>query len=94
MTGTMTEPEPRTSGEGEAGRVRLIIDTEDIIRRAVARRVHKEGLRTRRDLTKSEVVTEILRAALAEEIAELEAGPPDPGPATRRGRKPKGGGGK
>ena len=50
-------------------RIRLIVDTEEIIRLAVRLR----GLRTGQD--NSQVVTEILRKALAEEIAEASKFP-------------------
>lgn len=49
-------------------RIRLIIDTEDVVRRAVQLRKVKSGTGE----TISDIVNEILRAALAEEIEELE----------------------
>jgi hypothetical protein len=51
-----------------AERIRLIIDTEDVIRRAVQLRKVKAGLGE----SSSDIVNAILREALAEEIAELE----------------------
>jgi HEAT repeat protein len=52
-------------------RIRMIVDTEDVIRRAVQLRALKQGVVARRKVGYSEVVTAILREALAEEIAEL-----------------------
>jgi hypothetical protein len=49
-------------------RIRLIIDTDDVVRRAVGLRKLKMPSGT----TNSDVVNEILRAALAEEIAQVE----------------------
>ena len=51
-----------------ADRIRLIVDTEDLIRRAVHLRKVKSGTSD----SISDIVNEILREALAEEIAELE----------------------
>lgn len=51
-----------------AERIRLIIDTEDVVRRAVHLRKVKSG----GDATASDIVNAILREALAAEIAELE----------------------
>jgi hypothetical protein len=56
----MAEPKERT---------RLIIDTEDILRRAV----HLRRLKMAYDTSVSDVVNEILREALAQEIREVEA---------------------
>jgi hypothetical protein len=69
-------------------RIRMIVDTEDVIRRAVQLRALKQGVVARRKIGYSEVVTAILREALAEEIAELlgEEGGPQ--------RRKRGGGGK
>jgi hypothetical protein len=68
-------------------RIRMIVDTEDVIRRAVQLRALKQGVVARRKVGYSEVVTAILREALAEEIAELL----DDGGTKQRKR---GGGGK
>lgn len=51
-----------------AERIRLIIDTDDIVRRAVQLRKVKGGTGE----SASEIVTAILREALADEISELE----------------------
>ena len=51
-----------------AERIRLIIDTDDIVRRAVhLRRIKMPGV-----VSNSDVVNAILREALAAEIAEIE----------------------
>jgi hypothetical protein len=85
--------EPADTDEN-TGRVRVIFDTEELIRQAIAMRVFRESLRARRPVSKSEVLTAVLREALADEVQQLQSAPPDPGPAKKRGRKPKEGGGK
>src|SRR5262245_20667559 len=49
-------------------RIRLAIDTDEVVRRAARLRSVKRG----GGVTLSDIVNEILREALAEEIAELE----------------------
>lgn len=53
-------------------RIRLIIDTDDIVRRALARRAKKLSLDEDRDVSNSEVATRILREALEAEINEIK----------------------
>jgi hypothetical protein len=52
-----------------AERTRLIIDCPDVIRRAV----HLRRLKMASGTTNSDVVVEILREALAQEIREVES---------------------
>ena len=74
-----------------AERIRLIVDTDDLIRRAVRLRALKRGS----DVTVSDVVNEALRKEFAEEIAEVENYPQAAGGTGKKpGRKPKEGGGK
>ncbi len=83
MLPTMAEPEEKTD------RVRYIFDTEEIVRRAIQLRANKLGVRYRRKVSGAEAVNEILREALAEEIAELRANggtEPPPNPSKKRGR--------
>jgi hypothetical protein len=68
-----------------ADRIRLIVDTDDTVRRAV----HLRRIKTGGDTTVSDVVNQILREALAVEIREVESYPPPPprsgeGPAKGR----------
>jgi hypothetical protein len=65
-------------------RIRLIIDTEDVVRRAVQLRKIKSGADTI-----SDVVNGILREVLADEIAELEQHAQKQSGSPKR-RKPKG----
>lgn len=76
---------------GVMARIRLIIDTDDDIRRAVRLRAVKMG----GDVTNSDVVNAILRDALAAEIAEVHTYPTGEtkGTGKKRGRKPAEGGG-
>jgi hypothetical protein len=53
-------------------RVRLIFDTTDILRRAIAHRANKEGVRRRRKVSATELLNELLEALLREEIREVE----------------------
>lgn len=71
-------------------RIRLIIDTDDIVRRAVQLRKAK----SRGGESMSDIVGAILREALAEEIGELEAHDraldmPEKKPGRKPERKPK-----
>jgi hypothetical protein len=69
-----------------AERIRLIIDTEDVVRRAVRLRALKMG----GDVTISDVVNAVLREALAVEIAEVEKYPhAGTGTGKKSGRKSK-----
>ena len=79
MPATMTE------------RIRLIIDTDDTVRRAVQLR----RIKMPRGTTASDVVNEILRGALAEEIAQLggypdEGEPARPEPPPAQPKRPRG----
>lgn len=67
MIDFMTEPTNDT--ESTAKRIRLIIDTDEVVRAAVSLRALKTGK------GHSEVVNEILRAALAGEISEVSTYP-------------------
>lgn len=62
----------------EPQRIRMIVDTEDEVRQAVGLRAIKMSLALRREVSKSEVVTELLREALRPEIAELRDKPFQP----------------
>jgi hypothetical protein len=66
-------------------RTRLIIDTDDVLRRAV----HLRRIKMPTGTTVSDVVNGILREALAREIAEV-SNYPDAGPAKSRRRKTDG----
>ncbi len=67
-------------------RIRLMVDTEDVIRRAVRLRALKQG----DDVTNSDVVNAILREALADEIAEVSSYPQSgTGSGKKPGPKPK-----
>ena len=68
MLATMNEPET-TQHES---RVRVIFDTEELIRQAIQLRTMKESVRAHRSVSKSEFLTELLRAELADEIADLQ----------------------
>jgi hypothetical protein len=69
-----------------AERIRLIVDTDEVIRRAVRLRALKLG----DDFTISDVVNDILRNALADEIAEVKNYPQaGSGSARKPGPKPK-----
>jgi hypothetical protein len=66
-----------------AERIRLIIDTEDDVRRAV----HLRRLKMPGTASVSDVVNAILRAALAREIEEVRAygvGEPEPEPEPKK----------
>jgi hypothetical protein len=69
----------------EDKRIRLIIDTDDAIRRAV----HLRALKMGSDVTNSDVVNDILREALADEIAEVKSYPSGRGTGRKPGRKRK-----
>lgn len=77
-----------------AERIRLIVDTDEVIRRAVRLRALKMG----DDVTHADVVNGILRGdypSLKEEIAEVEKFPQaSSGTGKKPGRKPKKEGGK
>jgi hypothetical protein len=79
MLDLMTEPTERAGDK--RSRTRLIIDTEDVIRRAIRLRAVKIG----GDVTISDLVNEALREAFADEIAEVEAYPHG---TTGTGKKP------
>jgi hypothetical protein len=70
-----------------AERIRLIIDTDDVVRRAV----HLRRIKTPGTPSNSDVVNAILREALAEEIAEVEGYDKSGGEKPRR-KKGKGSG--
>jgi hypothetical protein len=55
----------------DSGRVRLIIDSDEIVNAAVQLRASKESVAQRRRVNKSEVVLHILRRALVQEIEEI-----------------------
>jgi hypothetical protein len=86
MNGLMAEPQ-KPPGEPEgARRIRLIIDTTDLLRRALQRRAMKQSLQENRKVTHSEALNAILERALADEISELQgASPPPPKPRKRGG---------
>jgi hypothetical protein len=71
-----------------AERIRLIIDTEDVLRRAV----HLRRLKMPAGTTVSDVVNGILRAALANEVEEIQSFGEIGGEAPRPKRKRKDGG--
>jgi hypothetical protein len=62
-----------TKQEATERRTRLIVDAEDVLNSAVQLRASKLSVSRRRKVTKSEVVTEILRSALAAEISEINS---------------------
>lgn len=66
-------------------RIRLIIDTEDVIRRAV----HLRKIKMPTGTTVSDVVNGILRQALAEEIGQVEGYPKAEEGAAKAPRKGK-----
>jgi Arc/MetJ-type ribon-helix-helix transcriptional regulator len=68
-----------------AERIRLIIDTEDVIRRAVQLRKVKSGAGE----SVSDIVNAILREALAEEIKELEEHAASEDRKRKKGGKPQ-----
>ncbi len=68
ITTGMSETTDKTDQPGGTERVRMIVDTEDEIRRAVGLRLLKMPHGT----TRSDVVNGILRDALAEELAEMK----------------------
>jgi hypothetical protein len=68
-------------------RIRLIIDTDDVVRRAV----HLRRIKSAGQITVSDVVNGILREALAAEIAEVEGYQSEEPPTPPKGKK---GGGK
>lgn len=78
MLGVMSESEPKPASQAPEPRIRLIIDTEDVIRQAVRLRALK------RRCTASDVVNEVLRREFAEEIEDLQPKEPDPAPKRRR----------
>ncbi len=53
-------------------RVRLLIDCDALLHRAIQRRVLKRGIQEGLKITMSDAACEILRNSLREEIAELE----------------------
>jgi hypothetical protein len=59
--------------DNDERRVRLIADADDLINSAVQLRASKLAVARKRKVTKSEVIIEILRAALAAEIAEIQS---------------------
>lgn len=62
--------------DAQPTRIRLIIDTEELFREAVRQRARKLSVQYRREVSNSEVVNELIRTGLAEEIAELSDEPP------------------
>jgi hypothetical protein len=84
IAATMAEPRTQPTPP-EPTRIRLIIDTEDEIRRAVRLRALKMG----EDVTNSDVVNEILRKALASEILEVRGFGTAHGTGKKPGRKRK-----
>jgi ribosomal protein S7 len=85
MLDLMTKPtEGADERRDKRDRIRLVVDTEEVIRRAVRLR----ALRTGKD--NSDVVNDVLREALADEITEASKFPHATG--KKRGRKPKKGG--
>jgi hypothetical protein len=71
-------PEPPPPDDDKAERIRLIVDTDEIVRQAVALRAIKLSVQRKRKVTNSEAVDAILRDALASEIKELAAEAPEP----------------
>jgi hypothetical protein len=82
MLGLMADTTKPPEGGDKRERTRLIIDTEEVIRRAVRLRALKTGE------DNSEVVNAILREALADEIEEVSKYPQVKG-GKKPGRKPK-----
>ncbi len=80
MIDLMPEPTQDTNDTTKPERIRLIIDTEEVIRAAVRLRALKTGK------DNSEAVNDILREALASEIAEVRRYPQF---AKKPNRKPK-----
>jgi hypothetical protein len=56
----------------DAPRVRLIADADETLNAAVQLRASKQSVVEKRRVSKSDVITSILREALADEIAEIE----------------------
>jgi len=69
-----------------AERIRLIIDTDDDLRRAIKLRL----LRGPAGATTSDLVNEILRKALADEVAEVQSYPRPEGEPGGKARRPRG----
>ncbi len=67
-------------------RIRLIIDTDDLLRRAV----HLRRIKMGGSVTASDVVNGILREALAQEINEVASYPTTEEPPPPKPRKRKG----
>ncbi len=70
-----TVDEQQDTADSADERIRMIIDTDEVVREAIALRAMKETRRLRRHVPKSEVATKILRGeweGLAAEIAELQ----------------------
>lgn len=81
MMGLMAEPTQQTEGKDRRQRTRLIIDTDDVVRLAVRLRALKTGM------DNSDVVTEILKEALAAEIKEASNFPASGQPPPKKTRR-------
>lgn len=59
-------------------RVRKVFDSDEEVLKALEYRASKEGVRRRRRVTDTELLNEILREYLQEEIKEIRKSPPEP----------------
>ncbi len=62
---------PATEPTEPTERIRLIIDTDEITRQAVTLRALKLSAKRKRRISNSDLLNEILRTELADEIREL-----------------------
>jgi hypothetical protein len=78
-----------------AKRIRLIIDTDEVLRETVKLAALVEAAKRRCEVTKSDIINELVRKAYPDLLAEAEAKfgpalPPEELKPKKRGRKKKG----